>query len=115
MTSDRPPKELNNIEARLNSRFGNGLVCDIKNPDYETRFAILKEKIKLNDNPLEDDYLEIIAQSIKDNVRELEGALNLFATQQKLLKTFRTKRYLCWSQNTRLQNRFRYFPDSSSK
>ncbi len=85
MTSDRPPKELNNIEARLKSRFGNGLVCDIKNPDYETRFAILKEKIKLNDNPLEDDYLEIIAQSIKDNVRELEGALNLFATQQKLL------------------------------
>lgn len=85
MTSDRPPKELNNIEARLKSRFWNWLVCDIKTPDYETRYAILKEKIKLNDNPLEDDYLEIIAQSIKDNVRELEWALNLFATQQKLL------------------------------
>lgn len=85
LTSDRPPKELNAIEARLKSRFSQGLVCDVKTPDFETRLAILKEKLQLKDEGFSGPHLEIIAKFVKENVRELEGALNLFLTQKKLL------------------------------
>ena len=47
LTSDRAPRELNNIEARLKSRFGLGLVCDITEPDFETRLAILQSKVAM--------------------------------------------------------------------
>ncbi|MEI7919981.1 MAG: DnaA/Hda family protein [bacterium] len=72
LSSDRPPKELVHIEPRLKSRFGLGLVADVKSPDFETRIAILQSKLMTKGEDLDFNLLEIIAKYIKDNVRELE-------------------------------------------
>ncbi len=75
MTCDRPPIEINGIEERLLSRFQWGLVCDLKPPDFETRIAILKKKAELAGASVTNEILIYIAQRIKSNIRELEGAL----------------------------------------
>jgi len=74
-SSDRPPKEIANLQERLVSRFGWGLTTDIQPPDLETRVAILKKKIEREPITVPDDVIFFIAQLIKTNVRELEGAL----------------------------------------
>jgi len=73
--SDRPPKEIANLEDRLVSRFAWGLITDIQPPDYETRVAILRKKLELESVTVPDDVVLFIAQEIKTNIRELEGAL----------------------------------------
>lgn len=81
ISSDRPPKEIQLLEERLKSRFEWGLIADISNPDYETRFAILKKKAQLDNIYIDDDILSNIATKIDSNIRELEGTLNrLIAT-----------------------------------
>lgn len=75
ITSDRPPKEIINLEERLSSRFAWGLVADIQPPDFETRVAILRKKIKNEAIQVPDDVIHFIAEQIKTNIRELEGAL----------------------------------------
>ncbi|MEI6831233.1 MAG: chromosomal replication initiator protein DnaA [Candidatus Omnitrophota bacterium] len=74
-SSDRPPKEIANLQERLVSRFGWGLTTDIQPPDLETRVAILKKKIEREPVSVPDEVIFFIAQLIKTNVRELEGAL----------------------------------------
>lgn len=86
VTSDLPPKELTLLEARLQSRFALGLVADIKAPDLETRIAILETKCKKKGEKLDKDHLELIAQTVDTNVRELEWALNIVLMKKKLLK-----------------------------
>jgi len=85
LTSDRPPKELVMLEARLRSRFVWWFVADIRYPDLETRIAILQKKlIEKGEDDISIKFLEIIAKSITNNVRELEWALNLLITKRKM-------------------------------
>ena len=76
VSSDRPPKDLETLEARLQSRFEWGLLADISMPDYEMRLAILKKKTELEGILIDDDILALIATRIDSNIRELEGVLN---------------------------------------
>lgn len=75
ITSDRPPRELEALEERLRSRFGQGVVVDIGRPDLETRIAILRKQVKWDRLNVQPDVLEYIAARITTNVRELHGAL----------------------------------------
>ncbi|MDD2680432.1 MAG: chromosomal replication initiator protein DnaA [Candidatus Omnitrophica bacterium] len=75
LSSDRPPKEIADLQDRLVSRFGWGLTTDIQPPDLETRVAILKKKIEREPVAVSDEVIFFIAQLIKTNIRELEGAL----------------------------------------
>ena len=79
ISSDKPPKEIETLEARLKSRFEMGLIADISSPDYETRMAILKKKIEIDNLErynIQNDVLSYIASNVKSNIRELEGSLN---------------------------------------
>jgi len=76
ITSDRPPKALVELQDRMISRFEWGMIADIKMPDLETRLAILKNKCKEKDFHLDQEIIIYMAQNIKNNIRELEGALN---------------------------------------
>lgn len=75
LTCDRYPKEINGLEERLKSRFGWGLTVAIEPPELETRVAILKRKAEQVGIPLPNDAAFFMAQRIRSNVRELEGAL----------------------------------------
>ena len=76
ITSDKPPKDFENLDERFKSRFENGMTVDIKSPDYETRKAILKAKAERDHFNIDDSILTYIAKNIESNIRELEGALN---------------------------------------
>ncbi len=84
LSSDRLPKAIPSLEERLRSRFEGGMIADIGLPDYETRLAILKTKIKQKKVNLPEEILNFIAYNIKNNIRELEGALNRLIAYQKL-------------------------------
>ena len=75
LTSDRPPKSIETLEDRLRSRFLSGLITEVDPPDLETRLAILRKKAEADHDDIPDDVLEFIATHVKNNIRELEGAL----------------------------------------
>ena len=75
LTSDRPPKSIATLEDRLRSRFLSGLITIVEPPDLETRLAILRAKAEHDHMDVPDTVLEFIATHVKDNIRELEGAL----------------------------------------
>lgn len=84
ISSDRPPKSIPTLEERLRSRFEGGMIADIGLPDRETRMTILKTKAEGKGLSIPDDVLWYIADSIKTNIRELEGALNRIVISAKL-------------------------------
>ena len=75
LTSDRPPKEIKTLEERLRTRFEWGLIADIQPPDIETRIAILNRKAKDLGVDLSPEVADYIAQRLKKNIRQLEGAV----------------------------------------
>ena len=85
MSSDRSPKEINTLEDRLVSRFEWGLITDIQAPDFETRIAILRKKSEIETTYLPDDLFFFLAEKIKTNIRELEGALIRVVAYAKLM------------------------------
>ena len=86
ISSDRPPKDMETLEARLQSRFEWGLIADISSPDYETRMAILRKKEELDGYNIDDEVIRYIATNIKSNIRELEGAFNKLVALSNLEK-----------------------------
>ena len=83
-SSDRSPQYIIGLEERLRSRFEGGMMVDVSQPEFEARLAILKVKTQLKGFPLPEEVLEFIALNIKENIRELEGALNSIIGQSKI-------------------------------
>lgn len=76
ISSDRPPKAIATLEERLRSRFEGGMIADISAPDIETRTAILKAKLAEKHFYLDDETMFFVVEHVRNNIRELEGALN---------------------------------------
>ena len=87
ISSDRPPKEIPEIEERLRSRFERGLIVDIQKPDFETRVAILKQKADAEGMDVPFEVLEYIARQVNSNIRELEGSLTSLYAHSHLMGT----------------------------
>ena len=85
VTSDKYPQQLERMEERLVSRFSWGLVADIQGPELETRVAILRKKAQMEQIELADEVVLYLAQTIRSNVRELEGTLIRLAAKSSLL------------------------------
>lgn len=84
ISSDRPPAAIPTLEARLRSRFEGGMMADIGEPDFETRLTILKKKTEEKHTVLDEEIVSLIAQTIKNNIRELEGVLNKIILMSKM-------------------------------
>lgn len=82
LSSDRPPKEMMTLEERVRSRFESGLIADIQPPNLETRMAIIKKKSDDLDIELSDEVITYIAENIKKNIRQLEGAVKKIKAYQ---------------------------------
>lgn len=87
ISSDKPPKEMSTLESRLRTRFEMGLTVDISAPDYETRMAILMKKAEMEGYNIDNEIFEYIADNIKSNIRELEGALTKIVAFARVSKT----------------------------
>ena len=84
ISSDRPPKEINDLDERFRSRFEWGIIADIQPPDYETRMAILRKNAESCGRPINEEIIKYIATNVKSNIRELEGAFNKIVAAGKL-------------------------------
>ncbi len=85
LTSDRPPKEITQLEDRLRTRFEWGLMVDVAPPDFETRFAIVQRKAAMIGVKLPNEVTDYIAENITSNVRQIEGTLNKILAYRDLL------------------------------
>ena len=85
LASDRPANEIERLENRLISRFQWGLVTDVQAPDFETRFAILRNKALAMKIDLDDEIMEFLAERVSRNVRRMEGALTRIAGYDNLI------------------------------
>jgi chromosomal replication initiator protein len=85
LTSDRPPKDFNNLEERITSRFSSGIVADIQMPDMEMRAAILRAKRDAGKDKVSNEVINFIAERVDSNIRELEGAYIQAVTYSKAM------------------------------
>ncbi|MDO4961009.1 MAG: chromosomal replication initiator protein DnaA [Eubacteriales bacterium] len=86
ISSDKPPKDINNLDDRIKSRFEGGMIVDIQPPNFETRMAILRKKEEMAGYNIDDEVIKYIATNIKSNIRTLEGALSRIVLKSKLEK-----------------------------
>jgi len=86
LIADRRPEDIQDLEARLRSRFQGGMVVEIAEPDYELRLAILEKKANATGCEISNKILEVIAQNVNGNIRELEGALQAVALFNQMKK-----------------------------
>lgn len=84
MTSDRPPREINRLEERIRSRFEGGLIADIQPPDYELRAAIIAHKAEAMGIKLSPDVIDLMAENLRSNIRQIEGAVKKLAAHSFL-------------------------------
>lgn len=84
LTSDRPPSELDDLDARLKNRFTMGMVVELIAPDFETRLAILNQKCREHQVILDPDILSFVAMNVTESVRELEGVLRQIIGESQL-------------------------------
>lgn len=122
---DRPPKELTRITPRLQSRFSYWTIVDIQAPDFETRVAILESKLQSKWIQIDREYLSIIAEYVKSNVRELEWALNTLLTRSQIMwwevseelvySCLRTLGYNAWPDVTQKDPLIIKWPTTSTK
>ena len=84
LSSDKPPKAIDNLEERLRSRFEWGLTVDIQPPNFETRMAILRKKEDMEGYNIDNEVIKFIATNIKSNIRELEGDLTKIVAKSRL-------------------------------
>ena len=84
ITSDRPPRELEGLAERLKTRFAGGVICEISPPDLDTRIAIIRQAAEEKGVKLSPQEQTFIAEKIRDNVRELEGAINKLQVLQSM-------------------------------
>lgn len=84
LASDRPPKDINPLESRLRSRFEQGLLADINPPDLELRTSIIKKKAESCGITLPPEVLTFLAENLRSNVRQLEGAIRRLAAKNLL-------------------------------
>jgi chromosomal replication initiator protein len=94
ISSDRPPKAIATLEERLRSRFEGGMIADIGKPDLETRIAILKTKSAEKNFYMDEEALRYIAENVKSNIRELEGALNRIIAECEFNKKLPTLKFI---------------------
>jgi chromosomal replication initiator protein len=83
-SSDRHPNVIPGIEDRIRGRFSVGMIVDIPEPDQESRTAIVRTKCRTNNISLPDEVVEFLASEIEDNIREIEGIVNVIACQMQL-------------------------------
>lgn len=84
--SDKPPKELRNIEARLKNRFEQSLIWQIEPPQYETRLAIIDRKVKDLNTSIDEDIMKYMAENITTDVRKIEGAIKSYLSVRDIMK-----------------------------
>jgi chromosomal replication initiator protein len=94
ISSDRPPKAIATLEERLRSRFEGGMIADIGKPDLETRMAILKTKAMEKNFYFDEEAIRYIAENVKNNIRELEGALNRIIAECEFNKKVPTLKFI---------------------
>ena len=85
VSSDRPPKDIKNLEERLRSRFEGGLITDIQPPSLETKIIILRREAKKQNVDVPDEVMHLIASKVKSNIRELRGSLTKIIAHAKLM------------------------------
>ena len=86
LSSDKPPRQMSALDERFRSRFEWGLTADIQPPDYETKVAILRKNAESCEKIISEEVIQYIANNIKSNIRELEGAFNKIVAFAKLNK-----------------------------
>ena len=85
-SSDRHPNMILGLDDRLKSRFSQGMIVDVNNPEFESKVLILREKVGARTNMIGPEIIEYIAQAVKGNIRELEGLINVIIAHCELRK-----------------------------